>query len=81
MPVPYLDHKPEALHVGIGRQLFVDDYLIAETNLIPVLHFPDLYGGNPVLEPEQVWEAKGGGGSYYCAPFSDGVWYDEGTFG
>lgn len=76
MPVPYLDHKPAVIPVNVGRQLFVDNFLIAETTLHPVYHTPDFYAGNPILEPTAEWEQTTEGAPY-AAPFSDGVWYDE----
>lgn len=76
MPVPYLTSKPVVIPVNIGRQLFVDNFLINETNLKTVFHTPNFYSGNPVLEPDQEWE-KTTQGALYAAPFSDGVWYDE----
>ena len=76
MPVPYLENKPAVIPVNTGRQLFVDDYLISETNLLPIYHTPNYYAGNPVLEPDKEWE-KTIEGAPYAAPFSDGIWYDE----
>ena len=76
MPMPYLAQKPEVIPVNVGRQLFVDSFLIAETNLERVIHTPQFYEGNPVLEPDKEWEKTTEGG-LYAAPFSDGIWYDE----
>ncbi len=76
MPVPYLDKKPEVIPVNVGRQLFVDDFLIDGTDMARVFHKPDLYAANPVLEPTEEWE-KTTEGAPYAAPFSDGVWFDE----
>lgn len=76
MPVPYLDNKPAVIPVNVGRQLFVDNFLISETNLTPVYHTPDFYIGNPVLEPTESWENTIEGAPY-AAPFSDGIWYDD----
>ena len=76
MPVPYLDNKPSVMPINNGRQLFVDNFLIAETNLESVYHTPDFYKGNPVLEPSEKWENTTEGAPY-AAPFSDGIWYDE----
>lgn len=76
MPVPYLVKKPEVIPVNIGRQLFVDSFLIAETNLKQVYHTPRFYENNPVLEPDKEWE-KTVEGALYAAPFSDGIWYDD----
>lgn len=76
MPLPYMENKPEVIPVNVGRQLFVDGFLISETDLTPVFHTPDFYEGNPVLEPDREWE-KTASGAPYAAPFSDGIWYDE----
>lgn len=76
MPVPYLVKKPKVIPVNIGRQLFVDSFLIAETNLKQVYHTPRFYENNPVLEPDKEWE-KTVQGALYAAPFSDGIWYDD----
>ena len=72
----YLVSKPSVINIELGRQLFVDDFLIAETNLKRVWHQATYHSGNPIFEPETEWEMspKGGG---FAAPFSDGVWYDE----
>jgi hypothetical protein len=78
MPVPYLHNKPNVIPINVGRQLFVDDFLISETNLDRVCHTPTPYAGNPVLEPDKEWE-KTSKGEPYAAPFSDGIWYDEAT--
>ena len=76
MPVPYLTDKPSVMPINNGRQLFVDSFLIARTNLKSVYHTPDFYQGNPVLEPSEEWE-KTTDGAPYAAPFSDGIWYDD----
>lgn len=76
MPVPYLINKPAVIPINVGRQLFVDSFLIAETNLTPVYHTPDFYTGNPVLGPTADWEQTTEGAPY-AAPFSDGIWYDD----
>lgn len=62
--------------MNVGRQLFVDSFLIAETDLTPVYHTPDFYAGNPVLGPTAEWENTIEGAPY-AAPFSDGIWYDD----
>ncbi len=76
MPVPYLNHKPAAIPINTGRQLFVDSFLIAATDMKTVFHTPNFYSGNPVLEPDKEWENTIEGAPY-AAPFSDGIWYDE----
>lgn len=76
MPVPYLKNKPEVLPINLGRQLFVDDFLVSDTDLGKVYHKPRPYSKNPILEPTEEWE-KTSSGAPYAAPFSDGIWYDE----
>lgn len=76
MPVPYLDKKPKVIPVNTGRQLFVDNFLIQETNLKPMYHKPKFYADNPVLCADKDWELTPEGYAY-AGPFSDGIWYDE----
>lgn len=52
MRVPYLQNPPSVITINTGRQLFVDDFLIAETNLRRVFHQANKYGRNPVFFPE-----------------------------
>lgn len=52
MPVPYLDHPPEVVPIDVGRQLFVDDFLIEETDLERTYHAAEPYAENPVYRPE-----------------------------
>ncbi len=58
MRVPYLDQPPEIIPIDVGRQLFVDDFLIAETTLQRVFHKPERYAANPVLEAETPFETR-----------------------
>ena len=77
MPLPYIQKKPSVIPINIGRQLFVDDFLISSvTNLKRVPHYAIFYDKNPVLQPDKDWEMTFEG-SPYAAPFSDGIWYDE----
>ncbi len=76
MPVPYLKQKPEVLPINRGRQLFVDSFLISNTNLTSVYHKANYYDLNPVLKADRKWELTPEGYEY-AAPFSDGIWYDE----
>lgn len=72
--VPYLKNPPEVIDVSVGRQLFVDDFLIDNTDLKPEYHKAKKYEGNPVLAAEKPWEKE----TIPCAcPKSGGVWYDE----
>lgn len=72
----YLNSKPAVLRINVGRQLFVDDFLISSTSLTRKYHYPEYHSANPVLIPDQAWEKQGSKGGF-AAPFSDGVWYDE----
>ncbi|MEM7369666.1 MAG: twin-arginine translocation signal domain-containing protein [Bacteroidota bacterium] len=75
MPIPYLASPPDIIPIDVGRQLFVDDFLIEKTDLSRNFHQPEKYEGNPLLKPETEVEMNKG----YCpmaAPFSDGCFYD-----
>src|SRR5205823_8885150 len=58
----YLVNPPAVIPIEVGRQLFVDDFLVAQTTLTRTYHRPAYYAKNPVLTGGMV--------------FSDGVWYD-----
>ena len=75
MPLPYLEHKPEVIPINVGRQLFVDDFLIQSSDLQKVFHTPEFYPYNPVLKVDREWENTVEGYPY-AAPFSDGIWFD-----
>jgi len=75
MPVPYLTSPPKVMPIDVGRQLFVDDFLIEKTDLKREFYQPVKYKNNPILRPETAEEMNQG----YCpmaAPFSDGCFYD-----
>ena len=74
MPVPYLTNPPAVIPVNLGRQLFVDDFLIESTTLRRRFHRPEYHALSPVLRPEKSWETNKT--SAFAAPFSDGVWWD-----
>lgn len=73
----YLSSRPATVNVAVGRQLFVDNFLIEKTTLTRKFHYPEYYSGNPILSPDKDWEKVGTKGAAFAAPFSDGVWYDE----
>src|SRR5690606_29941771 len=56
MRVPYLENPPEVIPINVGRQLFVDDFLIETTTLQRVFHRAKKYEGNPVFRPETPQE-------------------------
>jgi len=72
MPVPYLRKPPRVIPIDVGRQLFVDDFLIESTDLKRVFHRAEKFAGNPVFRPETEVEKKrnevvylGQGGVFY----------------
>jgi hypothetical protein len=71
---PYLTSPPSVIPIDLGRQLFVDDFLIESTTLTRTCHQATYHPATPVLKPDQPWEAWGKGPM--AMVFSDGVWYD-----
>jgi hypothetical protein len=71
---PYLESPPAIIPIDLGRQLFVDDFLIEHSTLKRIFHQPREHKNNPLLRPDQPWEQVGA--SPMAMPFSDGVWYD-----
>ena len=67
---PYVVHPPAVIPIDVGRQLFVDDFLIEKTDLRRGYHRPEMYPGNPVLKGDRPWEAG------RAMPFSHGAFYD-----
>ncbi|OAM89418.1 hypothetical protein OH491_14250 [Termitidicoccus mucosus] len=81
MDVPYLKNPPAVIPIGIGRQLFVDDFLIEKTDLRRTFHKPKDHPGNPVLVPATAAElarTKGSEGEQeaVCYLGAGGVFYD-----
>lgn len=83
MRVPYLEAEniPDPIWIDVGRQLFVDDFLIAETDLARVFPKPVKYEGNPVLRPETALEQNRPQNAC-TVPKGGGVWWDaaEGVY-
>ena len=74
MPVPYLAQPPKVIGIDVGRQLFVDDFLIEDTSLKRSFHRPEYHAANPVVTYDKPWEKEGR--APFAAVFSDGVWHD-----
>lgn len=74
---PWLVSPPAVIPIDVGRQLFVDDFLIepATLTLERRFHRPEYYEGNPVLGPDQPWETHSRKGPV-AMPFSGGVFWD-----
>lgn len=80
---PYLAAPPAVIDIRIGRQLFVDDFLIEESGLHRVYHRASYHPASPVLQPERDWELRDPYAinanvppSASAMPFSDGVFFD-----
>lgn len=83
MPVPYLDLPPKIIPVDLGRQLFIDDFLIEETDMQRTYYQAEKYSGNPVFVPESTDEINGPDGKKSVVYFPNGgIFYDykEGIF-
>lgn len=65
--------RPHVIDITIGRQLFVDDFLIHSTDLTPVYYTGKKYEQNPILSPETEDELRKDWGVGLSA---GGVWYD-----
>ena len=77
LPVPYLQKPPAVIPVDVGRQLFVDDFLIEHTTLKRTWHKARKDPRSPVMKPETALErGEANGHCPMAAPFSGGVWYD-----
>jgi hypothetical protein len=80
---PYLAKPPAVIPIDIGRQLFVDDFLIQETTLTRESHAATYHPASPVLVPDRPWERDDKEARAAKRPvnpaamvFSDGVFYD-----
>ena len=71
---PHLAKPPAVIPIDVGRQLFVDDFLVEQTTLQRSFHLPVWHPANPILQPDQPWEKLGP--VPMAAAFSDGVWWD-----
>jgi len=77
-PHPLIE-PPQIINADIGKQLFVDDFLVEETGLKRTFHKPELFSSNPVVFPDRSWEQIDNFSkiqSPTAMVFSDGVWYD-----
>src|SRR5690349_13166549 len=82
-PPPYLADPPRVIPIDVGRQLFVDDFLIEENMLERTYHAATYYSKNPVLWPTTAWEKFDDyaqrthtRSNPAAMPFSDGVVFD-----
>ncbi|HRT95476.1 MAG TPA: hypothetical protein P5532_13700 [Planctomycetota bacterium] len=75
MKPPYLTSPPAVIPIDVGRQLFVDDFLIEKTDLKRTFHLAELHPANPILKPDTDWETSTKRDPTAMV-FSDGVWFD-----
>ena len=80
---PYLLHPPAVVPIDVGRQLFVDDFLVEECELDRSYHAAEYVDANPVLTPATEWDKRDEPAERTnipprpsAMPFSDGVWFD-----
>ena len=80
---PYLTQPPDVIPIDVGRQLFVDDFLIEESTLVRHFHRATYHPANPVLRPDRPWELHDDAAERTRTPpnpaamvFSDGVFFD-----
>jgi hypothetical protein len=80
---PYLVDRPGVVPIDVGRQLFVDDFLIEQTTLTRTFHSAEYYPHNPIVSPSTPWEKfdeyaqrTKTRSNPAAMPFSDGVFYD-----
>ena len=80
---PYLASPPDVINIDVGRQLFVDDFLIEESSLYRAVHKATYHPSNPVLTPDRPWEIEDPYAAVTKTPpsaaamvYSDGVFFD-----
>lgn len=69
---------PAVVPINVGRQLFVDNFLIESTNLTREFHNPEKYSGNPILKASTALE-KPSSGFPGAGPKDGGIWWDPQT--
>ena len=75
MPLPSLTNRPEIVPIDLGRQLFVDNCLIEQTDMERRSYTPRKLSFNPVLKPETELE-QGTYGIPGASAKDGGVWWD-----
>lgn len=76
MEVPYLISPPDVIPIDVGRQLFVDDFLIESTDLEREFHNPVKIKDNPIFKAKTDLE-YGSNGLPVACPKDGGVWWDD----
>ncbi len=65
----------DAIRIDVGRQLFVDDYLVEKSTLERTFHKAKLYADAPIFKAETPLEREAGTAEG-AVLFDGGVWYD-----
>lgn len=72
---------PDVVNIDVGRQLFVDDFLIESTSLTSTYHYAEIYDGNPIFKALSHDETNADTfGKALEKGFHlkhGGIWYDE----
>jgi hypothetical protein len=78
-----LEQPPATIPIDVGRQLFVDDFLIEDCELDRNYHSASPIAANPVLSPLTEWDRRDMAADLThdpprptAMPYSDGVWFD-----
>lgn len=91
--VPYLENPPDVIPIDVGRQLFVDDFLVdaSATTMVRAFFQPVKYPANPIHFPQSAEEldpayppcavAKCGGVWFDAADSLFKMWYMTGYLG
>lgn len=75
LPTPtYLRSPPAVIAIDVGRQLFIDDFLIERTDMARRFERPVEHPANPILKADREWEQADG--APMAIPYSGGVWCD-----
>lgn len=75
MRVPYLDSPPGIVPIDVGRQLFVDDFLVEDSWMTRAFHRPVKHTGNPIFFPQTAHE-RNDTLPPTTIPKCGGIWYD-----
>jgi len=80
---PYLERPPAVIPIDVGRQLFVDDFLVEDCELDRAYHSASYIAANPLVRPLTEWDRRDESAARThipprssAMPFSDGVWFD-----
>jgi hypothetical protein len=73
---PYLQNRPAVIPIDVGRQLFVDDFLIESTTLARRFHQATLHPASPILRPDRDWEGDRANGDACAMVYGDAVLWD-----